>query len=711
MLIICPAVAAANACRDPQWYQDNHYWLQRIRIETPLQFLGPVARAVGDLKSLLPLRERVRGSDGRLREDGTFTVGAMNAGIPVLRDHFNPLRVSPAARVAARIIAPPHVENCDDARRSVDVVYRVYTFELVGGALPVAGGGEAQVERSVPDTRVTRTLDRFLPTPLTGYDRSKSLYGGTRLDLRHLKGPLHTASFNIVGSANSLVAGADLAGSHESATAPLREVEWNLHYHYSSLPSGPASLRDGLFSARVSAETQSHGEAGLVTRFGAAVEGGIKQSDAEPQLVSPADTANSGVGSLKLYGGISLAPGVHALKVSYGLQLGKTGCGVKVDYLKHVFDAAYGVRFVPWDHRPVTIDSRLTVGSIHRMGPLPLGEQFFGGNADQDFIEGDPWRIRSDPFMRSIPSNRFSQVQADSYLGADRFFTFNFTAGITAWGRPLAPAALLRNPQFDRALQTAMQVPELSLYDEYLAESSDFRSIAESAWSVKRKLEELIAALERIAGAAGIDEGASDLAQSCLSRARSALEPIRNKSAATLEPSDIRGLFVDFIPDDPAEAPIPSKLSALAPSLKRLISILPGPEVASERALIDGTRIDFESIASGINTRFPALESSTAGRNARSRAVRDMKYPRRILKELLNEVNLVGISPVAMLDVGRIWQQGPGAGDIHYGLGGGVRVSFIMIDLTVGYAWNLHPKPWEGRGALTFAFEVSNLFR
>jgi hypothetical protein len=34
-----------------------------------------------------------------------------------------------------------------------------------------------------------------------------------------------------------------------------------------------------------------------------------------------------------------------------------------------------------------------------------------------------------------------------------------------------------------------------------------------------------------------------------------------------------------------------------------------------------------------------------------------------------------------------------------------------MIDLSVGYAWNLRPKPWEGRGALTFAFDVSNLFR
>jgi hypothetical protein len=205
MLVICPAAVAADACRDPQWYQDHQYWVQRIRIETPLQFLGPVQRAVADLKSVLPLRERTRGADGRLLEQGAFTVGALNAGIPALRDHFNPLRVSPMTRVAARLIAPPQIENCDDSQHSVDAVYRVYSFQLGSGALPVLEGMRDQIERSVPATGITRALDRFLPSPLIGYDRSRSLYGGTRLSLRHLEGPVHTADFDILGSANSLI--------------------------------------------------------------------------------------------------------------------------------------------------------------------------------------------------------------------------------------------------------------------------------------------------------------------------------------------------------------------------------------------------------------------------------------------------------------------------------------------------------------------------
>jgi hypothetical protein len=711
MLIICPAAAAADACRDPQWYEEHRYWVQRIRIETPLQFLGPVERAVGNLKSTLPLRERTRGPDGRLLEEGAFTVAALNAGIPALRDHFNPLRVSPTARVAARLIAPPQIENCDDARQSVDAVYRVYTFQLGGIGVPFFQEKEDRIARSVPDTRMTRVLDRFLPAPLTGYDRSKSLYGGTQLSLRHLSGPIHTATFSIVGSANCLLAGADLAGSYESFTGGLRELEWNLHYFHSDLPAGPASLRDGLFSAHLSAETQSYGDAEFFVRFGAALEGGARQSDADPRLVNPVDVASAGVGSLKLYGGVSLAPGVHSLKASYGLQLGKTGSGIQLDYLKQIFDAAYATRLLPWDHRPVTLDSRLTMGSIHRMGPLPLGEQFFGGNVDQDFIHGDSWRIRSAPYLRSIPSNRFSQVRADSYLGADRFVALNVTAGITVWGHSLASAAILQNPQFDRALRTAMQVPELSLYDEYLAESSEYRSIAALAWSVRQRLEELVVSLEKVADTTGLDENTTDLAVACLSRARSALEPIRNKNAESLEPSDIRGLFIDFIPDDPGEAPIPSKLAALSRSLKSLTSALPGPDLAPNRALIDRIRGEFERITAEVNRRFPALESSAAGGSARAQAARDMKYPRRILRQLLYEVNLIGISPIAMLDVGRVWQQGPGAGDIHYGIGGGIRISLIMIDLSIGYAWNLRPKPWEGRGALTFGFEISDLFR
>jgi hypothetical protein len=77
----------------------------------------------------------------------------------------------------------------------------------------------------------------------------------------------------------------------------------------------------------------------------------------------------------------------------------------------------------------------------------------------------------------------------------------------------------------------------------------------------------------------------------------------------------------------------------------------------------------------------------------------------------MREANLIGISPVLLLDAARIWQRGMGSGDTRYGLGGGVRMSIVSFDITAGYAWNLGRLPGERRGAWIVKFELSNLFR
>ena len=94
------------------------------------------------------------------------------------------------------------------------------------------------------------------------------------------------------------------------------------------------------------------------------------------------------------------------------------------------------------------------------------------------------------------------------------------------------------------------------------------------------------------------------------------------------------------------------------------------------------------------------------------KANQDVAYTSRILDTTFRELNLIGISPVAMFDVARIGGRGAsGFGGTRYGLGGGIRVSIVSLDLTTGYSWNPNRRPGEGRGAFVFSLDVSDLFR
>jgi hypothetical protein len=81
-----------------------------------------------------------------------------------------------------------------------------------------------------------------------------------------------------------------------------------------------------------------------------------------------------------------------------------------------------------------------------------------------------------------------------------------------------------------------------------------------------------------------------------------------------------------------------------------------------------------------------------------------------VLDTFLKELNGVALSPVALFDAARIHPDPTG---IHFTYGGGVRVTFFNISLTGAYAVNPHPvrSLGQGRGAVVFSFEVSDIFR
>lgn len=94
------------------------------------------------------------------------------------------------------------------------------------------------------------------------------------------------------------------------------------------------------------------------------------------------------------------------------------------------------------------------------------------------------------------------------------------------------------------------------------------------------------------------------------------------------------------------------------------------------------------------------------------KANQDVAYTARILDVTFRELNLIAISPVVMLDVARIDPRtGADIGGTRYGVGGGMRLSVVSLDFTAGYSWNPNRRPGEGRGALVFSLDISDLFR
>jgi hypothetical protein len=90
-----------------------------------------------------------------------------------------------------------------------------------------------------------------------------------------------------------------------------------------------------------------------------------------------------------------------------------------------------------------------------------------------------------------------------------------------------------------------------------------------------------------------------------------------------------------------------------------------------------------------------------------------MAFIHQTVNTVVDEMNFVSISPIAIFDMARIGPQASSAGGgFRYGVGGGARFTLLdTIRLDAGYAVNPKPKPWEGRGAAFFSLEVIPLFR
>jgi hypothetical protein len=628
LLLLFAAGLVAAPCTGPlSGYQG--YRVGEIRIVSPISFFSAATFGFDRLAESLALRRGELFDVAKYGRGPSQIAAAMRAGF----GDFSVLRI---------VAAAGSLENCDAESRTLDVRYIVYTTIVP----PVAGGWfEARAEESERPATAGANLGsagRLLAVPLFGYNQTRGGYGGLRLRTEAVE-------LNSVASGNSL-----------TGALALAEGPWRFTAGYRDVPAGETKLVQSTLAAGYFGSFRA-------LRYGARLEGGYQQ--ATPYF------------GLKTMANVSGRSGAGAWTGSYGLELGNTFSSRAVKFAKQVVDLGYTASFVPLPktpddrprfigtpHHPLTLEARAGAGIIQASGPVPLSERFFGGNQKLPFVEGAPWDVRGQPFIRSIPENRMGG------LGGTRFYAFNLTLAKAVYARPLLPREL-GTPEFVSNLDFAVNTAKGALSDAYLAKDPGLLAARNALPAIQEVLDELKQELESLPPGPAVSD---------LGRASRTVASIRAGSALA------GALAARVLPK--LEADLADQAQVLA---------------APAAARIGELRQRLSAARQAMSASLSKAARDAARSRADQRAAREFSAAESVLGTVLYELNVYSIAPVAIFDAARLWPSGT---PVQYAAGGGLRLSLVNVNFIIGYAINPRPAMGQGRGTVFSQLDVSNLF-
>lgn len=685
--------AAAQVCssaNDLSFYSHGNYTVREVRINSPIDFLHAVARSLDLIKPDLPLQAR-----------GIFSVELLNAGRDLIRERLKAGDAQSDQRFRV-IVVIPRVEHCDETTtHQLDVVYQVFTTNYNSYLSNSFELKRDEAERPATTAGTSEAKGFMLVKPQIGYNRTRRLFGGMQVRMQMPGGIFDTMQFAADGSSSSNFEQLELAGTREPGMMILNHLEYRLNYRHSETPAGGTKLREGKLEAQVLGVTRPLGLQKLVLRFGVSLAGGNQQTDLSNASVGEKDNLlSSGYGSLKAYLGATLQTSKYSLAGSYGLQASTEGASTTVAFVKHLADLAATARWLPAKekagdfHKPLDIEAHLTGGLIQALGKLPVAERFFGGNVATNFITGDSWQIRGGPFIRSIPQNRLNGAATVGPIGGRQFYSMNLTVSRPVWGHPIIPKELATDPQFDDALTNARNSTRSILKATHLAKVPAFKTLIKQLVPFKADFQRLVDLANALAQnpPTGIDDALSDVNDDL-----GTADEVLSKVDST-DPNDVNelpGELKDFL------GPKTTRLISDAQRLSNALQLASRP---AESKQVTDIKESLASQQSDLLTKLDQIDVSEAEKLADA----DMQLVTPVLHSFLHELNIISISPVGIFDAARIW---PDKFGTRFGVGGGVRISLVNFNVTLGYAVNPHPRFQEGRGAFFFAMDVTDLFR
>jgi hypothetical protein len=722
LLLLLSAIAPAAVARscsndDGEFYEKGNFKVRQVRIESPLDFMHAISSQLNALKPTLPLQP-----------GSVFNLDKSDEGRKIVSDAMKALEEEddPRSRI---LVVLAGFDNCDEngAHPLLDVYYRVFTTNYnayLSHTFEIKNDEIEQPATAAATTAANTQTKGFLKVqPFVKYNRTRQLFGGGRVRVRMPGGIFDAAEVSAGGSTAGSEQAFEMSGSRTPGRAAINELEYRISYKHSDLPASDNRLREGLMQAQFFGATSPLGSKGIVLRYGVSLEGGNQQTDLA--TVVDRSQADSGYGGLKSYLGATFRTKNVSMTASYGLQLGTRGATTDLDFVKHIGDVALNARWLIKPkpgvfHRAVTLEAQLTGGAIKTLGTLPVAQRFFGGNVARDFIEGDTWRIRSGPFIRSIPENRLdSSSTLGGGIGGTGFYSTNLTLALPLWGKPLVSSELTdatdskSDLTFSDLLNGQKESARKQLVFRHLNEIPAFNGLIAGLKPVDNDLKELEPLLQ--GDCKEPPDGEEDT--------RTELELTRCML------KDLVTILRDQLKDENKEE-LPSRLDAIlmasdasatcveddaCSALKRLRAGLEtwagllrpaGSTQAADTA--DRVRNSLATQQSPLAKTYKDIEGSDEWKKAEDQGTEDMKQIGPVIDSFIYELNWFAVSPVAVFDAARIW---PDRNGTRFGIGGGVRLSVVNFNVTVGYAFNPNPKLREGRGAMFFSMDVTDLFR
>lgn len=470
-----------------------------------------------------------------------------------------------------------------------------------------------------------------------------------------------------------------LEGSRDQSGGTWARTAWRLGYTDVSMPAAAVSGRDQRsLQAGLMVQSRPLGAWGLPLRVGAELGSGE---------VGTGRSTDQRYQSFKLMAGTTTRLARHSLAASYAAEFGANAGVAGIDWVKQFVDLAHEGRWPVGDHRSLSFETRLTIGSLREPGHAPVGMRFLASGREQRFTGGPEWQIRAGPLLRGLGADGVGNHPGDA--GHRRFAALNLTASLPVFNMPLVPAELYRNPQvmplLDSQLDSAVAAlaadmrPDLPAYQHAIQELSRVPATLTALGAA-------VAAARPVQGAAD-----ADLIAACHSQLAQAQADV----ATTLQASGITqvGFFAELLPGEGS-----------ADTLGQVLTRCSDPSGSSPAPFAQQAATLRASITRMADW-FAAADPAVAEQAAR----REIEPVRHIVHTLINETNAVAVSPLLMLDVATLSPDATARPRI--GLGGGLRVTLVdSADLSLGYMANLRRAPGETRGAFFLAVAFKDPF-
>jgi hypothetical protein len=463
-----------------------------VAVSSPIFFFSAAKYGLDRLAATLPLKT----GDG-------FDVAKYGQGVSQIT---TAIRTGiPAGFTSMRFVATVSRLYC--TADAVEVRYIVYVAAFPSLNGQSADARQAEIERPSTTGASLGSAGRFLLAPDFGYDHTRRVYGGMLIQSQAPLRVFDMIEIHPTASSDSLTGDIALSGSHAVGARYLNQAQWNLAAVYSEVPAGAQRLKEGKLTAGFFGTTKQLTSSDLLFHYAASLGGGHQQGAIQ-------DSPNSSYGDLKLLTGVEGVRGTSAFAAAYGLQLGSTLGARTLDFAKHIVDLRYSLFFSPLprskgalqdhddrpgfigkDHRPFSLESRLNAGVIEGFGRVPGTERFLAGNQPSaPFIDGAPWDIRGQPYIRSIPENQLGSSNPAFALGGTRFYSLNLTVANGVFGKALLPKDL-GTKDFVGALNTGIETAKGELADAYFGRDSDVQAANDAVAKIK---EEALALKEKL---------------------------------------------------------------------------------------------------------------------------------------------------------------------------------------------------------------------